>query len=71
VQVKIFTVSGKLVKTIQRDILSESYRVDDIHWDGRDDFGDRIGRGAYIYKVDVRAENGATAHKFEKLVILK
>jgi hypothetical protein len=71
VQVKIFTVSGKLVKTIQRDILSDSYRVDDIQWDGRDDFGDRIGRGAYIYKLDVRTENGATAHKFEKLVILK
>jgi hypothetical protein len=71
VQVKIFTVSGKLVKTIQQDILSESYRVDNIKWDGLDDFGDRIGRGVYVYKVDVRASDGANAHKFEKLVILK
>jgi hypothetical protein len=71
VQVKIFTVSGKLVKTIQHQSMGESYRVDDISWDGRDDFGDRIGRGAYIYKLDVRTPDGATAHKFEKLVILK
>lgn len=71
VQVKIFTVSGKLVKTIQKDIVSESYRVDNISWDGLDDFGDRIGRGVYVYKVDVRAEDGATAQQFEKLVILK
>ena len=71
VQVKIFTVSGKLIKTIQKDIISESYRVDNISWDGLDDFGDRIGRGVYVYKVDVRAEDGATAQQFEKLVILK
>jgi hypothetical protein len=71
VQVKIFTVSGKLVKTIQQDILSDSYRVDNIKWDGLDDFGDRIGRGVYVYKVQVRAEDGASAHQFEKLVILK
>lgn len=71
VQVKIFTVSGKLVKTIQRDIFSESYRIDDIYWDGRDDFGDPIGKGAYIYKLEVRTEDGSSAHRFEKLVILK
>ncbi len=71
VQVKIFTVSGKLVKTIQQEILSDSYRVDNIKWDGLDDFGDRIGRGVYVYKVQVRAEDGASAHQFEKLVILK
>jgi hypothetical protein len=71
VQIKIFTVSGKLIKTIQRNIVSESYRIDDIHWDGRDDFGDPIGKGAYIYKLDVRTEDGSSAHKFEKLVILK
>ena len=71
VQVKIFTVSGKLVKTIQQEVLSDSYRVDNIKWDGLDDFGDRIGRGVYVYKVQVRTEDGATAHQFEKLVILK
>lgn len=71
VQVKIFTVTGKLIKTIQQDILSESFRVDNIHWDGRDDYGDRIGRGVYVYKVSVNAADGSKANKFEKLVILK
>lgn len=71
VVLNIFTVSGKLVKTIRQDILSDSFRVDNIHWDGLDDFGDEIGRGAYVYKLSVRTPNGDSAHKFEKLVILR
>jgi hypothetical protein len=78
IQVQIYTVSGKLVKTIRHDISAEGnngYRVDDIHWDGLDDYGDKIGKGVYIYKILVRAE-GATENakqnsEFQKLVILK
>lgn len=75
VQVQIFTVSGKLVKTIQEEIMTEGYRVTDIAWDGTDDYGDRIGKGVYIYKVSVNASIGeqslTTRSDFEKLVILK
>lgn len=78
IQVQIYTVSGKLVKTISHDISAEGntgYRVDDIHWDGLDDYGDRIGKGVYIYKILVQAE-GSTDNiqqnsAFQKLVILK
>jgi len=69
-QVQIFTVSGKLVKTINQYVNTEGYRSDAIDWDGRDEFGDKIGRGVYLYRVKVKDGNGATAEKFEKLVIL-
>jgi len=42
-----------------------------IVWDGRDDFGDRIGRGVYIYKVRLSTPDGKSGEKFEKLVILR
>ncbi len=71
VLIQVFTVSGKLVKTIRRTIVSNGYRVEPIEWDGRDDFGSNIGRGVYIYRVKVRNENGKTAEKYQKLVILK
>jgi len=78
VQVQIYTVSGKLVKTINHDISAEAntgYRVDDISWDGLDDYGDRIGKGVYVYKIFVQAENTTDKTKqsseFQKLVILK
>lgn len=73
VMVQIFTVSGRLVKTIQANVFSQGTRVvDDLPWDGLDDFGDRIGKGVYIYRVKVRSTlDDAYAEKMEKLVILR
>jgi flagellar hook assembly protein FlgD len=69
--IQVFTVSGKLVRTIERFVSSTGYRTQPIEWDGLDDFGSRIGRGVYVYRVTVRTAAGETAEKFEKLVILK
>jgi hypothetical protein len=71
VQIQIFTVSGKLIKTIDRTIACEGYRVDDIEWDGRDDYGDSIGKGVYVYRLKIRDLDGSSAEKYEKLVLLK
>ena len=70
VQVMVFTISGKLVKTIDQFISMEGFRSAPIDWDGRDDFGDKIGRGVYIYRVKVKTNDGSSAEKYEKLVIL-
>lgn len=70
-QVQIFTISGKLVKTLEKHILNEGYRSTSITWDGLDQYGDRIGRGVYIYHLKVRTENYSVAEKYEKLVILR
>ena len=71
VQVQIFTVSGKLIKTISDKIITDGYRSDKMQWDGLDDFGDRIGKGVYIYRLRVKANDGEYADKFEKMVILR
>jgi len=70
-QVQIFTVSGKLVKTLEQHILNEGYRSTSITWDGLDQYGDRIGRGVYVYRLKVRTENFSVAEKYQKLVILR
>ena len=69
-KIEIFTVSGKLVKTIFENVNTNGFRSDGIHWDGRDDFGDKIGRGVYIYRLSIASEDGTKAEKLEKLVIL-
>lgn len=70
-QVQILTVSGKIVKTINQTIVSDGFLSRDIKWDGRDDFGDRIGKGVYIYRLKVKSTvSGQQAEKIEKLVIL-
>jgi hypothetical protein len=71
VSVQIYTVSGKLIKTLDTKVYSSNSHFSDLDWNGRDDFGDRIGRGVYVYRVWVRAaRDGSSVHKYEKLVIL-
>lgn len=71
VQIQVFTVSGKLVKTINHLAYNECYRSDGIVWDGRDDFGDQLAKGVYIYKLTATNPENQKAEKIEKLVILK
>lgn len=71
ISIQIFSISGKLVKSIQDTINTTGFRIGPIGWDGFDDFGAKIGRGIYFYKLKVKASNGQIAEKIEKLVILK
>ena len=71
VQVQILTITGKLVKTINQTIVNEGFNSRDVKWDGKDDFGDRIGKGVYVYKITVKSSTtGKKTEKIEKLVIL-
>ena len=75
VSVQVFTVSGKLVRTLNGQttggVVSTSTLSRDIVWDGRDDFGDKIGKGVYIYKLTVQSDFlNKKVEKIEKLVIL-
>lgn len=71
VQVQIFTVTGKVVKTINQSVTTDGFLCRDIRWDGKDDFGDRIGKGVYVYKLTVKSTvTNKTAEKYEKLVLL-
>ncbi|MDG2151186.1 MAG: type IX secretion system sortase PorU [Polaribacter sp.] len=71
VQVQVFTISGKLIKTINQNIITTGNLSRSISWNGLDDFGNKIGKGVYIYKLKVKSTiTNLTSEKFEKLVIL-
>ena len=71
VQVQVFTITGKIVKTINQVINTEGFLSREITWDGRDDFGDKIGKGVYVYKLTVKSNlTNKKVEKIEKLVIL-
>ncbi len=71
VLVQITTVSGRIVKSFTSSASSANGHFDNISWDGRDEFGDQLARGVYLYKVTVKSEDGQKAEKTQKLVILK
>ena len=70
VMVTVYTISGKVVRTLESTQCTQGFRSDPIVWDGLDDFGDKIGKGTYLYRLRVRTAGGEQAEKIEKIVIL-
>ncbi|WP_369793857.1 type IX secretion system sortase PorU [Mangrovimonas sp. TPBH4] len=79
VSIQIFTVSGKLVRTLNGQTNADGGCCNEgasslsrsITWDGRDDFGEKIGKGVYVYKLKVRSNLlNKQVEKIQKLVIL-
>lgn len=71
IMLQVYSVSGKLVKSISQTISTSGFHADQLHWDGLDDFGDRIGRGVYVYRLRVRSADGESVQDTQKLVILR
>ena len=71
VSIQVYTISGRVVKTLQQEMVSKSGRIDNMEWDGLDDFGNPIGRGVYVYQVTVTDSNNEHISETEKLVLLK
>ena len=56
-EIKIFSVAGRVIKTIKRTNITEKFVS--IDWDGKDSDGDFIANGTYIYKLIIKSEDGA------------
>lgn len=66
-KIKIYTVSGKLIKTINSPV---NIGYNQIYWDGRDDDGDEVANGVYFYKLIIEGD-GKKETPIQKLVVLK
>ncbi|MCH7618759.1 MAG: type IX secretion system sortase PorU [Candidatus Marinimicrobia bacterium] len=71
VEIRIYTVAGRLIKKIQ-DYSANSVGFQRIGWDGRDETGDRIANGVYIYRLRVKSLiTNKWAEVIEKLAIAR
>ena len=76
IMIQIYTISGKLIKTIRGNSgtgnkFNNTSLSRNVNWDGKDDFGENIAKGTYVYKLSVKdPSTNKTAVKFEKLVKL-
>jgi flagellar hook assembly protein FlgD len=55
--IKIMTVSGRVVREINKDELGMiriGNNISEFSWDGTDQYGDRLANGVYLYQVTVR-----------------
>ena len=68
VTVKIYTVSGRLIRTIEDASARRGYNETD--WDARDENSERLANGVYFYKVTVETD-GRKIEKIGRLAILR
>ena len=67
---KILTVEGQAVRTLTKAINEASLRSIEIEWNGRDEKGNRLGKGVYIYQLTIMSKTGKITQKVQKLIIL-
>ena len=68
VTVRIFNLVGQTVKNFETRMQPNGYRSTPIYWDGNDDSGGRIAKGAYIYRLTVRDDLGRVIEQSGKLI---
>ena len=66
-KVKIFTTAGRLIKTIDAPA---NVGYNSIYWDGKDDDGDFIANGTYLYKFIIQG-NSQIETSIQKLAVLR
>lgn len=63
--IQIMTITGKVVKEITKNELGNLHigrNITEYAWDGKDEFGDKLANGVYLYKVTTR-NKGQTIEK--------
>ncbi len=70
VQILIYSLSGRIVRTIEKTINTPGNRSNELEWDARDEFGDKVGRGVYIYRITIHSYGTKPRSVIEKLVVL-
>jgi hypothetical protein len=70
VEVKIYTVAGRLIQTLE--VLSVSDRFVRIPWDGRDRDGSELANGVYLYRVIAKSfDRSSTSEALGKIAIMR
>jgi flagellar hook assembly protein FlgD len=70
VLIKIYTVAGRLIQTLEHDGVTQHFVT--VPWDGRDRDGNTIGNGVYLYKVVVKTADGSqTSQAIGRLAVLR
>ncbi|MBS1903209.1 MAG: T9SS type A sorting domain-containing protein [Bacteroidetes bacterium] len=65
VKVVIYTIAGRKIRTLTQGTSNQRVGINAIEWDGRDENGNEVGNGTYLYKLilDGTNEDGTAAHQ--------
>jgi flagellar hook assembly protein FlgD len=69
-KIRIFTIAGRLIKEIVKKSNELNYDFNRIYWNGRDEDGDILANGVYLYKIIMKKGN-KTDTFINKIAILR
>jgi hypothetical protein len=69
-ELMILTLEGQALRSFTKAINEAGLRSMEIEWNGRDEKGNRLGRGVYIYQLTIMSKTGKITRKVQKLIIL-
>jgi flagellar hook assembly protein FlgD len=65
-KIQILTVTGRVVREIMMDELGPiriGNNITDYAWDGRDEYGDQLANGVYLYRVILDTGSNSIKHR--------
>ncbi|MFQ6116620.1 MAG: CARDB domain-containing protein, partial [bacterium] len=68
IRIKIYTIAGRLIREL--DFAPTRAGFNQVHWNGRDHDGDRLGNGVYLYKIIAR-RGEKQIERVEKFVVMR
>ena len=68
IAIDIFTLSGLKINSIYSMYFNEGYG--NIEWDGKDQYGQSLSNGVYLYKINAKNDNQET-HFIGRIAIIK
>jgi len=70
VKINVYTIAGRLIKQLEEKDINQKFVK--INWDGRDEDGDQLGNGTYLYKLIVKTNDGEfTQSILGKMAVVK
>ena len=69
INIQMYTVTGRLVKTINESFYNDGFRVGPISWDGKSSNGENLSAGLYIANLNINLENGKFETKSIRIAI--
>jgi hypothetical protein len=67
--IEVFSLAGRMIRTIRSAATRPGYNFETV-WDGKDNDGERVASGVYIYKIRARQAAKET-EEFGKLVVMR
>ena len=67
-KIQIMSIAGKVVREIAQNELGSlkiGTHLTDFVWDGRDEYGDKLANGVYLYRIIAKKTDGKTYESFD------